>query len=221
MFDINIININQTNKQHSRILKIQILETIIMKLFNFTLTSVILCFVLSWLIPIISIIVWSTSPGPIFFVQLRTGQNGRVFKCLKFRTMYCDGIKEFKQAQQNDPRVTPIGRWLRKSSLDEIPQFINVLIGNMYIIGPRPHPITLDAQFCYVFPNYLQRYQIQPGITGLAQARGARGNTDNPIKMKQRLKYDMFYISHKSLKLDLAITWWTIISLFMGNKNAF
>ena len=134
--------------------------------------------------------------------------------------MYVYGPGDFKQAQRNDPRVTPIGRWLRKSNLDELPQFLNVLMGDMSLIGPRPHPLQLDAQFWYEIPDYEKRYQILPGITGLAQAKGVRGITDHPLKMKHRVKYDLFYINHRSLALDIAICWWTITSMAKGNENA-
>ena len=134
--------------------------------------------------------------------------------------MYVYDPDDFKQAKRNDPRVTQIGRWLRKSSLDELPQFLNVMMGDMSLVGPRPHPLQLDAQFWYEIPDYEKRYQIQPGITGLAQAKGFRGITDHPLKMKHRVKYDLFYLEHRSLALDMAICWWTIRSMAKGNENA-
>ncbi|GAB2553391.1 hypothetical protein GCM10027085_51030 [Spirosoma aerophilum] len=134
--------------------------------------------------------------------------------------MYINGQESFKQAQKCDPRITPIGRWLRKNNLDELPQFLNVLMGDMSLIGPRPHPLQLDAQFWHEIPFYGKRYQVYPGITGLAQAKGARGITDHPLKMKHRVKYDLFYQKHQCLALDVAICWWTITSMVKKNENA-
>ncbi|MPR35966.1 sugar transferase [Salmonirosea aquatica] len=190
------------------------------RLFDLVVVIILFIFLLSWLVPILSILVYCSSPGPIFFKQFRTGLNGRIFYCYKFRSMYVYGPGDFKQARRNDPRVTPIGRWLRKSNLDELPQFLNVLRGDMSLIGPRPHPLPLDAQFCYEIPDYEKRYQIHPGMTGLAQAKGVRGLTDHPLKMKHRVKYDLFYLKHRSLALDIAICWWTITSMAKGNVNA-
>ena len=177
-------------------------------------------FILCWIVPIISLLIYCSTLGPVFFVQVRTGRNGRIFRCYKFRTMYVYGPKGFKQAEKNDPRITPIGRWLRKTNLDELPQFFNVLLGDMSLVGPRPHPLQLDAQFWYEIPHYDKRYQVHPGITGLAQVRGARGITDHPLKMKHRVMYDLLYQKHQSLALDIAICWWTITCMIKGDANA-
>lgn len=188
----------------------------------FDLVAVIILFVLilSWLVPILGLLVYCSSPGPVFFKQYRTGLNGRIFHCYKFRSMYVYGPNDFEQAQKNDPRVTKIGRYLRKTNLDELPQFLNVLLGDMSLIGPRPHPLQLDAKFNYEIQNYEKRYQILPGISGLAQAKGLRGITDHPLKMKHRVKYDLFYQKNHTLMLDLAICWWTIQSMVKGDENA-
>ena len=190
------------------------------RLFDLLVVIVLFVLILSWLVPILSLLVYFSSPGPTFFKQFRTGRDGRIFYCYKFRSMYVYNQNDFEQARMNDPRVTRVGRWLRKSNLDEIPQFLNVLMGDMSLIGPRPHPLQLDAQFWYKIPNYKKRYQIHPGITGLAQAKGFRGMTDHPLKMKHRVKYDLFYLKHRCLALDIAICWWTIKSMVKGNKNA-
>jgi len=188
----------------------------------FDLVTVIIIFVLllSWLLPILATLVYFSSPGPVFFKQYRTGLNGRIFYCYKFRSMYVFGPEEFKQAHRNDPRITKIGRWLRKTNLDELPQFLNVLMGDMSLVGPRPHPLPLDAKYRNEIPDYVKRYHVTPGMTGLAQAKGLRGITDHPLKMKHRVKYDLFYQKHRSLALDLAICWWTIVSMSKGNENA-
>lgn len=190
------------------------------RVFDLVVLVILAVLLLSWLVPIICLLVYFSSPGPVFFMQFRTGRGGRIFHCYKFRSMYVYGPGDFKQAQKNDPRVTKVGRWLRKSNLDELPQLLNVLMGDMSLIGPRPHPLQLDAQFWYEIPDYEKRYQIHPGITGLAQAKGVRGITDHPLKMKHRVKYDLFYLKHRSLALDVAIYWWTIASMAKGNENA-
>ncbi|GAB4024883.1 hypothetical protein GCM10028773_48870 [Spirosoma koreense] len=161
-----------------------------------------------------------TSSGPAIFVQLRTGRNGRVFPCLKFRTMTYTANAPFRQATRNDMRVTRIGRVLRRTNLDEMPQFLNVLAGHMSVVGPRPHPVLLDAQHWHTLPGYKDRYAVKPGITGLAQARGARGETDELYKMKTRLRYDHLYIRRQSTRLDAKICWWTVQAAIQGNKNA-
>ena len=190
------------------------------RLIDLTGTIVIFVFALSWLIPIISLLVYFNSQGPVFFVQVRTGRNGRVFHCYKFRTMYVERHSDFRQAKKDDSRITTIGRWLRKTNLDELPQLLNVLLGDMSLVGPRPHPLPLDAEFWYEIPNYTERYQGRPGITGLAQAKGVRGITDHPLKMKHRVMYDLYYLKHQSLALDITICWWTLMSMLKGDANA-
>lgn len=188
--------------------------------FDLFVASIVLVSVLIWLIPLLALLIRLTSPGPPIFVQSRTGRNGRVFPCLKFRTMTYDHNAQFRQATRNDMRVTRIGRFLRKTNLDEMPQFLNVLAGHMSIVGPRPHPIPLDAQHWHTLPGYKERYAVRPGITGLAQARGARGETDELYKMKVRVRYDHLYISRQSTRLDAKICWWTVKAAINGNKNA-
>lgn len=177
-------------------------------------------FVLSWLIPIIGLLIRIESPGPILFIQKRTGYRGRSFRCLKFRTMTHNPNASFQQATKNDNRVTSLGRFLRRTNLDEMPQFINVLIGDMSIVGPRPHALQHSAQFWNTMPEYRKRYRVKPGITGLAQVRGCRGETDQLIKMQHRVKYDRFYNRKKSPCLDAWICWLTVKSMFEGNMNA-
>jgi putative colanic acid biosynthesis UDP-glucose lipid carrier transferase len=183
--------------------------------------SLLLClFLLSWLIPMLGLAIRINSPGPILFVQLRTGRNGRQFRCFKLRTMVSRQESVFRQATKDDPRITKLGQILRKTNLDELPQFLNVLLGDMSIVGPRPHPIPLDAQHWYTMPNYPERYNVKPGITGLAQVRGCRGETDTLQKMEHRLRLDRWYIAKRSLALDLNICWWTVIKMVMGDSKA-
>ncbi|MVM30438.1 sugar transferase [Spirosoma sp. HMF4905] len=188
--------------------------------FDLTIASLVTIAILMWLIPILVLAIKLTSPGPPLFIQLRTGRNGRVFPCLKFRTMTYERNAKFRQATRDDQRITRIGKFLRRTNLDEMPQFLNVLAGHMSIVGPRPHPIPLDAQHWHTLPGYKERYAVRPGITGLAQARGARGETDELYKMIQRVRYDHLYIRRQSARLDAKICWWTIKSAIYGNRNA-
>lgn len=192
----------------------------IKRLFDVLFSLIVIILVLSWLLPIIGIMIKLTSPGPILFVQRRTGYKGVPFNCFKFRTMTNKPNDDFKQATRYDNRITPVGRFLRKTNLDEMPQFINVLQGEMSIVGPRPHAIQHSAQFWNSMPEYKKRYRIKPGITGLAQVRGCRGETDKPIKMQHRVKYDRFYYRKQSMLLDIWICWLTIKAMVKGNVNA-
>jgi putative colanic acid biosynthesis UDP-glucose lipid carrier transferase len=190
------------------------------RLIDLLIASIVTVLLLVWLIPLLSLLIRLGSKGTPIFVQLRNGRNGRVFPCLKFRTMTYEANAIFLQATSNDRRVTPIGRFLRRTNLDEMPQFLNVLAGHMSIVGPRPHPLQLDTEHWNSLPRYYERYTVRPGITGLAQARGARGETNELHKMKIRVRYDHLYIKHQSIRLDAKICWWTIKAIVNGNKNA-
>ncbi|MDQ2657901.1 MAG: exopolysaccharide biosynthesis polyprenyl glycosylphosphotransferase, partial [Bacteroidota bacterium] len=193
---------------------------IIKRAFDVVFAGSVLLFIFSWLLPIIALLIKISSPGPVFFRQLRAGKGNKPFYCLKFRTMVVN-TPEFKQAIKNDPRVTPIGKILRKTSIDELPQFINVLKGQMSIIGPRPHPLKLNEEFSPRIEKFMARHYIKPGITGLAQAKGYRGETKTDLSMKGRVKLDRFYIENWSFILDLKIIIATIISLAKGDQQAY
>ncbi|GAB3895543.1 sugar transferase [Spirosoma agri] len=190
------------------------------RLFDILVAGIVCMSLLLWLVPVIGLLIRLTSPGPMLFMQLRTGRNGRPFRCLKFRTMAHTTDGEFKQATKNDLRVTRVGRFLRKSNLDELPQVFNVLLGDMSIVGPRPHPIQLDAKHWKTLPGYQARYAVKPGITGLAQSRGCRGETAQLVDMQHRIKYDHFYIRKQSLPLDLKICLWTAYKMVTGDEKA-
>lgn len=170
---------------------------------------------------VIAALVKFTSRGPVLFSQKRYGLNGREFKMYKFRTMYAmeDG-PDIKQATKDDPRVTPVGRVLRKFSLDELPQFINVLKGDMSIVGPRPHAVAHNEEYRKLVPNYMLRHKVKPGITGLAQINGCRGETDTTDKMAARVHYDLEYIRSWSLLLDIKIILLSVVKGFYG-QNAY
>jgi Undecaprenyl-phosphate glucose phosphotransferase len=170
----------------------------------------------------IAIIIKLDSPGPVFFVQKRHGWDGKVIQILKFRTMHHapTDAQNARQAQYNDPRITSVGGFLRKTSLDELPQFINVLRGDMSVVGPRPHPVALNESYLNRINAYMQRHTVKPGITGWAQIHGYRGETETLEKMQRRIDYDLYYIEHWSLALDLRIMALTMIKGWTG-RNAY
>lgn len=189
--------------------------------FDIIFSSVVMIFVLSWLLPLIALIIRIDSKGSVFFKQKRHGKDNETFTCYKFRTMKLDNGSEFKQATKGDPRITKVGRFLRRTSLDEIPQFYNVLVGDMSIIGPRPHPIQLNYDFKPQIDKFMLRHSVKPGITGLAQAKGYRGETTSLISMKNRVKLDRFYVENWSLLFDMKIILLTLNLLLKGDDNAY
>ncbi|MBZ0325526.1 MAG: undecaprenyl-phosphate glucose phosphotransferase [Alphaproteobacteria bacterium] len=185
--------------------------------------DVVLKFVTDWLLAalilipalpimgLIAVAIRLDSPGPIFFRQKRYGFNNNVFTVLKFRTMRDDPVRgdAVPQATRHDPRVTRIGRFLRQTSLDELPQLLNVLAGQMALIGPRPHAVAHNREYAEIIDGYLGRHKVRPGITGWAQINGLRGETDTPEKMRMRVQYDLYYIDHWSPVFDLKILFLT------------
>jgi len=162
-----------------------------------------------------------TSPGPIIFKQRRYGLNGEVLYVWKFRSMtVCEDGVNVPQAKRGDTRITPLGAFLRRTSLDELPQFFNVLQGTMSIVGPRPHAIAHNEEYRRLIHGYMLRHKVKPGITGWAQVNGWRGETDTLEKMQKRVECDLQYIQEWSLWLDLKIVWMTIRGGFKG-KNAY
>lgn len=174
-----------------------------------------------WFYPLIAILIKLDSKGPVLFRQKRHGKNNRVFWCLKFRTMTNSSSSDFQQASKEDPRVTWVGKWLRKTSLDELPQFINVLLGDMSVVGPRPHPVELNNQFEDLIHNYDSRHWIKPGITGLAQANNYRGETKTIQLMQTRVDLDRYYITKWTFMMDMKIIIKTIILMVKGSDRAF
>lgn len=174
-----------------------------------------------WLIPLVGLLVRLDSRGPMFFRQNRVGKGGQVFKCMKFRTMTHDPRAGFVQAQKNDPRVTRVGRLLRKTNLDEIPQFINVLKGEMSVVGPRPHVPELDEVFGRRVPGYSLRTAMAPGVTGLAQVSGCRGETRSVRNMTHRVRFDLFYARNVTFWIDIKIVVLTIWVALQGDDRAY
>ncbi|HEU5290202.1 MAG TPA: exopolysaccharide biosynthesis polyprenyl glycosylphosphotransferase [Cyclobacteriaceae bacterium] len=194
---------------------------VIKRLFDLFFSLVFGVLVLSWFIPLIGLLIKLDSRGPVFFIQQRNGKGNIPFGCMKFRTMIVNKEADSKQASKDDPRITRIGKFLRKTSLDEIPQFLNVIIGNMSLIGPRPHPIKLNEQFSSKISNIMSRHYVKPGITGLAQCMGYRGETSKLIDMENRVRMDRYYIENWSFWLDIKIIFLTVVSLIRGSENAY
>ena len=182
--------------------------------------SALMLFLLWPLLVGIAVAIRLDSPGPALFRQTRQGFNDNVFELLKFRTMRDDPGARFVQACANDARVTAVGRWLRRTSLDELPQLINVLRGEMSLVGPRPHQVDLNAAFMQHIRRYAARHRVKPGITGLAQVSGWRGETDTEEKMAARISHDLYYIENWSLVLDLKILARTVLTGFV-HRNAY
>jgi putative colanic acid biosysnthesis UDP-glucose lipid carrier transferase len=188
------------------------------RVFDVVVAALALLCLLPLLIVTALVVKWDT-PGPVFFRQWRGGRNGARFRIIKFRTMTCmeDG-SEVQQARQGDARVTRIGRVLRKTSIDELPQLLNVLRGDMSLVGPRPHAVLHDAVYSRLIPQYSERQLVKPGMTGLAQVNGCRGETCDLADMEQRVERDLEYMRHWSLWLDVMIMGMTVIEILRSKK---
>jgi len=191
------------------------------RLFDLFFSFIMLCILTPFVFPIIAIAIKLNSKGPVFFKQLRTGMNEKNFVCYKFRTMTFNHSNPELQATTSDSRITPVGKFLRKTSLDELPQFFNVLIGNMSVVGPRPHMIEHTESYRNQLEHFMFRHSVRPGITGWAQINGFRGNTSNLDQMKKRVEFDAWYIENYSLYTDLKIVFRTVLLIFRGDKNAY
>ena len=181
----------------------------------------VIIFILTWLIPIIGLLILIESRGPIFFKQQRTGRNNQTFNCLKFRSMRINNDANVMQATKNDNRVTKIGKILRKTSLDEFPQFINVFIGEMSLVGPRPHMVKHTDDYSQIVDQYMIRHFLKPGITGWAQINGLRGEITEPRQIKLRVKNDLWYLENWNIWLDMKILFLTIYTILKGDKKAY
>lgn len=189
-------------------------------LFDFLFSLIVCVLILSWLYPIIALLIKLDSKGPVIFKQKRRGLNGNEFDCYKFRTMRNDGTNSIKATVVNDYRITKIGNFLRKTSIDELPQFLNVLKGDMSIVGPRPHMISQDKHYSEIIKKYNLRNYVKPGITGLAQVKGYRGAIDSDKDMEDRIRTDIFYVRNWFLLLDIQIIYQTVVLVFKGDENA-
>lgn len=188
--------------------------------FDIGFSLMVILFIFPFIFPIIAILIKLESKGPVFFKQLRPGKGNKLFECYKFRTMRVNGSTE-KQATKDDPRITKTGAILRKTSLDELPQFFNVLKGNMSVVGPRPNMISQLEYYSKEIDKYNFRHFITPGITGYAQVNGFRGETKDIMLMKKRVEYDAWYIENWNLTLDIKIILLTVWSIFKGDEYAY
>lgn len=214
MDDMPVLTIRQEplSKTHNRIIK-RIFDIVVSLLFILT------CF--WWICAIVALITKITMPGPVFFKQKRNGLLGEEFYCLKFRSMKVNDDADKLQATKDDPRKTKWGNIMRKTNIDELPQFINVLMGSMSVVGPRPHMVKHTEEYSALIDKYMVRHWVKPGITGWAQVRGARGETQELWQMEDRVRKDVWYVEHWSLWLDLRIIYLTVRNVLMGDKQAY
>jgi putative colanic acid biosynthesis UDP-glucose lipid carrier transferase len=212
--ELYVINVNEIPLDNA-------LNSFVKRAFDVIFAGLVTVFILSWLIPLVGLLIKIESRGPVFFVQKRNGVNNRVFDCLKFRSMTPNDYSDTLQASKNDPRVTRIGAFLRNTSLDEMPQFLNVLAGDMSIVGPRPHTVPMNQTFRNQMDRYNSRHKIRPGITGLAQVKGYRGEIESSFQIRSRVRLDYFYINNWSFLLDLDIMVKTVYELLYNREKAY
>jgi putative colanic acid biosynthesis UDP-glucose lipid carrier transferase len=212
LIDIPVIEINELplDKWYNKLFK---------RVFDITISSFVILFILSWLIPLFGLLIKLQSKGPVLFTQSRNGENGVPFKCYKFRSMIVNKNSDKVFADHNDKRLTSFGRLIRISALDELPQFINVFLGEMSVIGPRPHPILLNKEYVNKIQKFNKRHQFKPGITGLAQINGFRGKINNYSEMSGRIKLDRYYFKNWSFLFDLKIFFRTMLKMIRFNLS--
>lgn len=191
------------------------------RVFDIMFSSIVIIFILSWLTPLVAILIKLESKGPVFFKQARNGFNYKEFYCYKFRSMTPNSEANFYQATRGDQRITNIGKFIRKTSIDELPQFFNVLFGDMSVVGPRPHMVSHTDMYAKRIDKFMVRHFVKPGITGLAQISGYRGEVETDKDIIGRVKFDIFYIENWSLLLDLKIIFKTAINAVKGEEKAY
>jgi putative colanic acid biosynthesis UDP-glucose lipid carrier transferase len=189
--------------------------------FDVVFSLLVILLLLSWLTPLIALLIKTESKGPVFFKQRRNGLNYKEFYCYKFRSMRLNSKADLEQVQKNDPRVTKFGKILRKFSLDELPQFFNVLLGDMSVVGPRPHMVSHTEMYAKSVDKFMVRHFIKPGITGLAQITGCRGEVETEKDIVNRVKFDIYYLENWSILLDLKIIHKTVINAIKGEEKAY
>ena len=197
------------------------LNSAIKRTFDIVFSFFIIVMLLSWLIPLLAVVITLESKGPVFFRQRRTGIDNREFYCYKFRSMTPNNHADRLQAGKNDMRITRVGKFMRMTSIDELPQFYNVFFGTMSVVGPRPHMLRHTFEYANRVDKYMLRHFVKPGITGLAQVRGYRGEIETDSDILNRIKFDIFYIENWSLFLDLKIIVQTVLNAFSGEEKAY
>ena len=191
------------------------------RLFDIVFSLLFLCTIFPIIFIIIGLAIKITSPGPIFFKQKRSGEENKEFWCYKFRSMRVNKDSDKVQATLNDPRKTRLGNFMRKTSIDELPQFINVLLGDMSVVGPRPHMLKHTEEYSKLIDKYMVRHLVKPGITGWAQVTGFRGETRELWQMEGRVERDIWYLEHWTFMLDLYIIYKTVKNAVKGEKEAY
>ncbi|MEH6679597.1 MAG: undecaprenyl-phosphate glucose phosphotransferase [Sediminicola sp.] len=197
------------------------INSFIKRLFDIVFSILVIVGILSWFTPLLALIITLESRGPVFFRQKRNGIDNREFYCYKFRSMAPNNDADTFQAHKNDMRITRVGRFIRRTSLDELPQFYNVLFGNMSVVGPRPHMVKHTNEYANRVDKYMLRHFVKPGITGLAQVRGYRGEIERENDILNRIKFDIFYIENWSLFLDIKIVFQTVLNAMAGEEKAY
>lgn len=213
--DLQVINLTGSGAQEDMD------DRVIKRLFDIGFSLLVIVFIFSWLYPILAILIKLESRGPVIFKQGRSGRNNVNFWCYKFRSMRVNKDSNEKQASRGDSRITKIGGFLRRTSLDELPQFVNVLMGNMSIVGPRPHMLKHTEHYRDIVDKYMARHYMKPGITGWAQVNGYRGETQELHLMQKRVEHDLWYLENWSPSLDMKILLKTILQVFRGHANAY
>jgi len=191
------------------------------RILDIVVSFLVIVFILSWLMPLLGLLIFLESGPPVFFKQLRTGKNLKPFYCWKFRSMKFNKEANLKQATQNDSRITKIGRFIRKTSLDEFPQFINVFKGEMSLVGPRPHMLKHTTDYSKIVDEFTVRQFLKPGITGWAQINGYRGEITNSEQLRMRVNKDLWYLENWTLWLDIQILFLTVYYVLKGDENAY
>lgn len=199
----------------------QVENRLIKRLFDLIFSGLFLCTLFPFVYLIIGTAIKVTSPGPIFFKQKRSGENGREFWCYKFRSMRVNKDSDKIQATAHDPRKTRLGNFLRKTSIDELPQFINVFLGQMSVVGPRPHMLKHTEEYSKLIDQYMVRHLVKPGVTGWAQVTGFRGETKELWQMEGRVQRDVWYLEHWTFLLDMYIIYKTVKNAIQGEKEAY
>ena len=197
------------------------LNYFIKRLFDIVFSTLVIILIMSWLTPLIAILIRLESKGPIFFKQKRNGLDYEEFNCYKFRSMFVNENADIDEAVKNDPRITKVGAFIRRTSIDEMPQFFNVFVGTMSVVGPRPHMLNFTEKYAVKVNKFKARHFIKPGITGMAQTHGYRGEIENDTDIINRIKYDIFYMESWSLLLDMKIIYLTIKNAIKGEKKAY
>ena len=196
-------------------------NTFIKRFFDIVFSFLVIVFLLSWVTPLLGLLIKIESKGPVFFKQTRNGLKFKEFRCLKFRSMFENKTADTQQATKNDVRVTRIGRVMRKTSIDELPQFFNVLLGDMSVVGPRPHMIKENEKYAKSIKKFMVRHFVKPGITGMAQVKGFRGEIETETDIINRVKYDIYYLENWTILLDLNIIFLTSVNFLTGQKKAY